>query len=140
DSVACGFVAPLPSPDGRWVLFRGIGGEDAPGLVHPGSPLWLARADGSSPRLISPVAGVQAAWTPDSSRFAYTADDGLHIAFMRGLRDQKARGGSTCGRCGVAWSPDGKTLAFFDTSGHLVLTRQGHERTVFSINDPGGLL
>lgn len=141
ESVACGFVAPIPSRDGRWVLYRGIGGQAAwqPGVVQQGAPLWLAHADGSSPRVISPGAGVQVAWATDSSRFAYSTSDGLHVVRMRGLRNQLVYRGS-CGGCGLAWSPDGRTLAFFDTSGQLVLLRHGRGVPIVSVNDTGVLL
>ena len=110
DSVACGFVAPVASPDGRWLLYRGIGSKRWPGVVQPGAPLWLAPVDGGFPRLVAPGAGIEVAWAPDSTRFVYTGPDGVHVVQARGLRD---RLGYRSASCGCAWSPDGSSLAFF---------------------------
>ena len=141
DPVACGFVAPAPSPDGRWVLYRGIGGSRAsPGVVHPGAPLWLARADGSSPRLLTSAGvGVQLGWAPDSARFAYTASDGLHVVSLRGLRDRRVARSASNG-CGLAWSPDGRSLVSFDESSGYVVLRAGHTRPLGIPNTGRGCL
>src|SRR5262245_45205726 len=59
--VECGFTDPMPSPDGRWVLYRDVG------YIPDGSQqtLWIARADGGAPRVLARRAS-RAAWSPDS--------------------------------------------------------------------------
>jgi len=125
--IACGFFAPTPSPDGRWLLYRGLEQAKYPEVVQPASRLWLAHADGSAPRLVARAAG-QAAWTRDSTRFAYTAEDGLHVVQLRGLRNRRVS--ATASMCGVAWSPDGRSLASIDTTRGLVVVRGARARSL----------
>jgi len=125
--IACGLFAPAPSPDGRWLLYRGLEEGNYPEVVQPASRLWLAHADGSAPRLAARAAG-QVAWTRDSTRFAYTAEDGLHVVQLRGLRNRRLSGSASL--CGVAWSPDGRSLASVDTARGLVVVRGARARSL----------
>jgi hypothetical protein len=103
---ACGAEDPVPSPDGRNVLYLSSGG------------LWVVRADGSSPRLIWPGAagdrfglnGVE--WSPDSSRVALADSKGWYVVRA------DASGARTVGRAptncsgDTVWSPDSRRVSW----------------------------
>jgi Tol biopolymer transport system component len=110
--LACGYTDPLPSPDGRWLLYRNVGGWRA----SPESALWLARADGSKARLLARAGVVGAAWSAGSRRISYTETfpyprpDELHVVDAAGTHDQVVLTGAfDYGH--PAWSPDGRALA-----------------------------
>src|SRR5688500_2464329 len=66
--------APLPSPDGRWVVFPVI--EPSYDDKDQISDLWITAADGSTtPRRLTFSKGVEGgvAWSPDSRRLAFSA-------------------------------------------------------------------
>ncbi len=114
---ACGFMRPLPSPDGRrlayWTTAASIQQQT----------LWLAGADGTGARAISPA--FDAAWSPDSRRLAYSGLDGIHVLTMSG-------GDRVVDRQHVAtlrFSPDGTTLAFDGVRGFTLL-KGGHEHVL----------
>jgi Tol biopolymer transport system component len=119
-AVACGYTRPQPSPDGRWLAYWGIDPQT----------LWLARADGTGARAVA--IAVFAAWTPDSRRLAYSANDGIHVLSMSGADRVVDKRRPDTVRAGLHWSPDGRTLAFvaggFNDVRALVLLRDGHER------------
>src|SRR5436190_21611491 len=117
---ACGFTRPLPSPDGRRLAYW------TAGVAYTPQTLWLSRADGLDAKPIAHAGS--AAWSPDSRRLAYSADDGIHVLGPTGDRIVDPRSGST-----VRWSPDGKTLAFV-AGGGLILRRGGHERTLVPVS------
>jgi len=100
-AVACGFGDPVPSPDGTRILYSVRYGYDA---RHE---LWVARADGRSPRLVGATPGFPSpAWAADSSRFAYLAGKGVRVVRADGSEGRlDAR--SPC----FDWSPDGHELA-----------------------------
>lgn len=65
-SLSCGYAEPQPSPDGKRLLYRDV--------IHMGdgaSALWVARADGSAPRLLAVSGAVGTTWSPDLGRIAY---------------------------------------------------------------------
>src|SRR5262249_25414482 len=70
----CGFVDPVLSPDGRMVVYGGTGLYSYNGSAA----LWIARADGSAPRLLA-ADGASPAWSPDSRWIAYSRKDGIHV-------------------------------------------------------------
>jgi acylaminoacyl-peptidase len=77
--------------------------------------MWLVNSDGSGARSLGKGASV--GWAPDSRRIAYigAADDGTEAIFVRDLDSaapplQVLRAASWPGN--LAWSADGKTLAF----------------------------
>jgi WD40-like Beta Propeller Repeat len=74
---------------------------------------------------------VDAAWTPDSRRLAYSAPDGIHVLTRAGVDRVLTRRSATT----LRWSPDGRTLAFIDDRG-LVLRRGGHERVLVAQKPP----
>jgi Tol biopolymer transport system component len=108
---ACGFSDPLPSPDGRWLLYRNAVLSAA--VLAQLQSLWLARADGTRTRLVVPggdYAG-PAAWAPSSRRFAYVTPAGVSIAQQNGSGAHLV---STIAPRSLSWSPDSRTLALLE--------------------------
>ena len=115
-SLPCGFVDPLPSPNGRYGAYRELG--------EPGA-LWLAKADGRNARRIAdatldaslgPGGAVNpqrpyAAWSPDSRELAYWTANGTR--FVRANRNGSASGRwfRALPRGDGVVSPDGRWLA-----------------------------
>jgi dipeptidyl aminopeptidase/acylaminoacyl peptidase len=111
--------APVPSPDGRWVVFTVA--EPAYADKDKLSDLWLVPADGSAParRLTNSRSGESdVAWSEDSRRIVFAAKrDGdeaaqiymLDLAF--GGEARRLTNAKTGARSPVL-SPDGASLAF----------------------------
>jgi WD40 repeat protein len=120
-AAACGYTRPLPSPDGRRLAYW------TAGIAYVPQTLWLSRADGTNPQVLAERA-TSAAWSPDSRRLAYFAEDGVHILGPTGNRIvSPGAGGGT-----VRWSPDGKTLAVAAANGGISLLRDGRWRGLVS--------
>lgn len=119
-----GYVQPLPSPDGRYVLYRCM--THTTDRSH-----WVvARADGRAPRGLAADSWA-AAWSPDSTRVVYSTAGGLHAVRPDGSGDRVlTRGG---GPAAFALSPDGRTIAIVGP--HLSLVRDG--RTTLLRRDAG---
>ena len=123
DLLPAGHVDPVPSPDGRKLLYRCSNAWRPPSL-------WVARMDGASRRRLvgpqpapgsSPGGVLGAAWTPDSRRIAYAARDGLHVVRADGRGDRLVARGVFGD---LSWSPDGRTLASVVGEG-VALVRAG---------------
>jgi WD40-like Beta Propeller Repeat len=127
------WVDPVPSPDGRFVAaFRGPGWPPYSVRVpRPRPELWLMRADGSSPRLVSGDAE-EAYWSSDSRRLVFFGDLGTSY----GLATVAVAGGRPKLLPNIPYgtsptpSPDGRSIAFFDPGWYVIVRRNGHERTV----------
>jgi hypothetical protein len=126
---------PIPSPDGRFVAaFRGpdLWLPYVGDLVQAPRPeLWLMRADGSGPRLVSPNA-IGAYWSDHSRRVVFVSAAGdTYTVAAAGGRPHLLR---TPYGMQLTPSPDGRSIAFFrkDEFGvvHVVVRRKGRERTV----------
>jgi len=114
--------APVPSPDGKWVIFSLI--EPAYDEKDQVSDLWIVPVDGSAkPRRLtfskSGESGVT--WSPDSRRIAFTArregDDTSQVYVL-----DVADGGEavritslSTGARSPQWRPDGRALLFVST-------------------------
>jgi Tol biopolymer transport system component len=105
--------SPRPSPDGRLIEYRRLGGDFA-----------VMNADGSGRR---PVRGCKDHpwWSPDSTRLVCETDSegGLGIADVAsGAVTPLTRAGKT-----PVWSPDGRSIAFVD-DGLWVVPAEGGKR------------
>jgi Tol biopolymer transport system component len=135
---ACGFSDPLPSPDGRRLLYRNAVLSAA--VLAQFQSLWLAQADGTGVRLIVPggdYAG-PAAWAPNSRRFAYVTRAGVWVARQDGSGAHLV---STVAPRSLGWSPDSRALVLLEypqgpsPSGpaRLMLVRDTHTRVLATI-------
>jgi dipeptidyl aminopeptidase/acylaminoacyl peptidase len=111
--------APVPSPDGRWVVFT---------LVEPAyddkdqiSDLWIVPADGSAKprRLTATRTGESGAvWSPDSRKIAFSArregDDAsqIYVIDIVGGGEATRVTSLSTGASSPQWRPDGKALLF----------------------------
>jgi dipeptidyl aminopeptidase/acylaminoacyl peptidase len=111
--------APVPSPDGKWVVFSVSEPNYDP--LKEVTDLWIVPGDGSAParRLTSTKAGEGgAAWSPDSQRLAFSArrdDDEVGQIYVldvaRGGEAQRITNAPTSAGA-PRWSPDGKRIVF----------------------------
>jgi dipeptidyl aminopeptidase/acylaminoacyl peptidase len=111
--------APVPSPDGKWVVFSV--NEPAYDESKQVTDLWLVPADGSArPRRLTstkaPESGV--AWSPDSRRIAFSTRREGDEANQIYVLDVAAGGEAmrvtslSTGAAAPKWRPDGQALAF----------------------------
>jgi dipeptidyl aminopeptidase/acylaminoacyl peptidase len=114
--------APVPSPDGKWVVFSLI--EPAYDEKDQVSDLWIVPADGSAkPRRLtfSKTGESGVSWSPDSRRLAFSARrEGDEVAQIYVL--DVAAGGEavrvtslSTGARTPEWRPDGRALLFTST-------------------------
>ena len=111
--------APMPSPDGKWVVFSVSESDYDP--QKESADLWIVPADGSAParRLTANKGGEGGpAWSPDSQRLAFSArrdDDEVGQIYVldiaRGGDAQRVTGAPTSASA-PKWSPDGKRILF----------------------------
>ncbi len=111
--------APVPSPDGKWVVFTVS--DVAYDAKDNNADFWLkSLTDDSAPRRITFTKGGEgsAAWSPDGSRVAFTArreGDEASQVYVLNLRDGGEAERVTSLQLGARspkWSPDGKQLLF----------------------------
>jgi len=127
--------APVPSPDGRWVVVPVT--EPAFEEKDEVSDLWLVPGDGSTPpRRLTTAKGTGggAAWNPDGTRLAFSAKrDGdesnqIHLLDLAGGEARRL----TQVALGVRtpkWSPDGKTI-LFQSSGYRGATNDADNQRI----------
>ena len=106
---------PLPSPDGRHILFHG--GDD--GLLK------VMEADGSGRRSLHDCSPSPEGWSSDSRHFVCSGyEEGIVVLdTVTGTVTQVADTGST-----PSWSPDGSTIAFVDEHKLYVIPAVGGTR------------
>ena len=106
--------APAVSPDGRSIVYARNGFDHLKDVGR--SDLWLLAADGSRHRPLTDSGDASGAcWSPDGSRIAYLQRRGtatqIHARWMdSGQSAALTQLGETPGD--LAWSPDGKWIAF----------------------------
>jgi dipeptidyl aminopeptidase/acylaminoacyl peptidase len=111
--------APVPSPDGKWVVFSVT--QPAYDDAQQASDLWLGATDGTTPpRRITftkgPESGV--AWSPDGRRIAFSArregDEAAQIYVLDVIGGGESRRVTTLstGASSPRWRPDGQAIAF----------------------------
>jgi dipeptidyl aminopeptidase/acylaminoacyl peptidase len=110
---------PIPSPNGKWVLFNVV--EPAYDPDQAVSDIWLMPADGATPprkltQTKAPEAG--AVWSPDSARIAFsTKREGdtvpeIYILNVAGGGDAERLTSLSTGAANPQWRPDGKAILF----------------------------
>jgi Tol biopolymer transport system component len=111
--------APLPSPDGKWVVFSL--NEPAYDETKQVSDLWIVPANGSArPRRLTNTraaeSGVQ--WSPDSRKIAFSTrreGDEVNQIYILDIADggeaQRVTSLST-GATSPKWRPDGQAISF----------------------------
>ena len=114
-------TSPVPSPDGKWVVFSLS--EPSYDPKEQVGDLWLVPADGSvAPRRLtaSKASESGAVWSPDSRRIAFSAKrDGdeesqIYVIDVGGGEAQRVTSVST-GAQSPQFRPDGKAILFFST-------------------------
>jgi len=114
--------APIPSPDGKWVVFSLV--EPAYDEKDQVSDLWIVPSDGSAkPRRLTFSKGGESgvAWSPDGRRIAFAArreGDEVGQVYVLDVADggEAARLTSlSTGARSPQWRPDGKAILFVST-------------------------
>jgi dipeptidyl aminopeptidase/acylaminoacyl peptidase len=114
--------APVPSPDGKWVVFSLV--EPAYDEKDQISDLWIVPADGSAkPRRLTYSKGGEGgvAWSPDSRQIAFSARrEGdevgqIYVLDVAGGGEAVRVTSLSTGARSAQWSPDGRTLLFTST-------------------------
>ncbi len=111
--------APIPSPDGKWVVFSVV--EPAYDEKDQVSDLWLVPSDGSAkPRRLTSTKGGEsgATWSPDSRLIAFSARregdevNQIYLLDVIGGGEASRATNISTGARGPQFSPDGKMLLF----------------------------
>ena len=111
--------APIPSPDGKWVVFSVT--EPAYDPKDQSSDLWLVPGDGSAaPRKLTHTKGSESSptWSPDGKRIAFAAtrdgdtDSQVYVLDLASGGEAQRYTSLSGGASDPQWSPDGKRLMF----------------------------
>ncbi len=110
--------APVPSPDGRWVVLSVT--EPAYDEKDETTDLWLVPGDGSAPpRRLTTAKGKEStpAWSPDGTQIAFAAkregdESGQIYIIDRDGGEARRLTQLTLGGRAPQWSPDGKNILF----------------------------
>ncbi len=114
--------APVPSPDGKWVVFSVV--EPSYDEKEVVSDLWIVPADGSAqPHKLTNTKGAESGttWSPDSRRIAFAARrDGdeanqIYVLDVSNVGEVGRVTSLSTGARAPQFSPDGKMLLFTST-------------------------
>jgi TolB protein len=110
---------PLPSPDGRHIVFQGVGGAE------------IMEADGSGRRSLPDCSFSPEGWSPDSRHVVCSDyEKGIQVLdTVDGTATQLADSGRT-----ASWSPDGRKIAFIDEYRLFVIPAAGGPRRRLGIH------
>ena len=110
---------PVFSPDGKWIAYYRILGEER--------DIWIVSASGGQPVQFtdSPGDDIHPAWSPDGSQIAFCSERraGFHI-WVAPVRNGRSAGPARELATGdlsawaPCWSPDGKLIAFMGVRGN----------------------
>jgi len=126
--------APVPSPDGKWVVFSVT--EPAYEEKDQVSDLWIVPADGSAkPLRLTFTKGGESglAWSLDSRRLAFTArregDEAAQVYVLDVAAGGEAQRVTSLASAASAprWSPDGKALLFTSAADPLAAERKARK-------------
>ncbi|HEV2801208.1 MAG TPA: DUF4214 domain-containing protein [Pyrinomonadaceae bacterium] len=124
------------SPDGAKIAFYRSSSADAEGGIYVMNP------DGSNQTRV-PIANpvYSAVWSPDGTRFAYTAERNgtrdIYIANVDGSGEKNLTDG---GGASPTWSPDGERIAYVAGSSLCVMNADGsNQREIVSGNAVRGI-
>ncbi len=106
-------IHPAVSPDGQWIAYYQIIGQDR--------DLWIIPVRGGQPIRFTddPASDMEPAWSPDGDRIVFVSErgGGSHL-WVAPVREGRPAGparileGSQVVALAPAWSPDGQTIAF----------------------------
>ena len=132
---------PAWSPDGTKIAF-------ASGRDEVKMDIWVADADGSDPRNLTPLtdttesgeAGTEPAWSPDGTKIAYSYQGDVWV--MRassggGKRNLTHDPALPAAGISPAWSPDGKTIAYIREGDIWLMSPSGKNKRQITFTTGG---
>jgi Tol biopolymer transport system component len=127
--------APIPSPDGKYVMFTLV--EPAYDPEKAVSDLWLVNSDGSlPPRRLTQTKGPEggAVWSPDSTHIAFSAKregdlvSQIYVLDIGNGGDARRITDSSTGAVSPQWRPDGGAILFESTVYPNTVDDEGNKR------------
>jgi Tol biopolymer transport system component len=125
--LAVNFDWPVPSPDGRQVVFRAFPSGPVP--TNESGTLWLRSLESLAARpLPGTEGGALPAWSPDSTSIAFVSGDEIRRLNLVDGTVQRIATSAVTGYGGLAWSE----------SGTLLLSAGGAAGQIYAVPAAGG--